>query len=123
MQVMVIIGSTKPPIGLGIKGAVDRQRLLYESHSNFVIAVASFVRMIVIAAANVITSVRCNGMSVLRFWDNDRHFMTPVTRVRVIDSLGLTLLAIQPGKCPVHTDQNAIRSSIVPYSPRQKAHA
>jgi hypothetical protein len=103
MQVMVIIGSTKPPIGLGIKGAVDRQRLLYESHSNFVIAVASFVRLIVIAAAisNVITRARCNGMCVLRLWDVDRHFMSPVTKHRVIHSLGLTLAATSPNLCAI----------------------
>jgi hypothetical protein len=70
MQVMVIIGSTRPPTGLGIKGAVDRQRLLYESHSNFVIAVASLGSMMIVIAATIsdaTTSVRLEGMSVLRF--------------------------------------------------------
>jgi hypothetical protein len=69
MQVVVIIGSTKPPIGLGLKGADDRQRLLYESQSNCVIAAAYFGKAVRVipAESSATTSVLCNCMSVLRF--------------------------------------------------------
>jgi hypothetical protein len=68
MQVMVMIGSTRPPRGLGIKGAVDRQRLLYESQSSCVIATAYDGKAVIVvpAVSNPATSVLRNRMSVLR---------------------------------------------------------
>jgi hypothetical protein len=71
MQVMVIIGSTKPPIGLGIKGAVDRQRLLYESQSSCVIAAAYFGDAVIVtpAMSSPTTSILRICISDLRIKD------------------------------------------------------
>jgi hypothetical protein len=68
MQVMVIIGSTKPPIGLAIKGAVDRQRLLYESQSSCVIAAAYGGKAVIVipAVSNPATSILLICMFILR---------------------------------------------------------
>jgi hypothetical protein len=88
MQVVVIIGSTNPPIGLGIKGAVDRQRLLYESQSSCVIAAAYFGKAVIVipAESSATTSVLRNCMSILRFkYEADKcHCTSTSTKNRVI---------------------------------------